>query len=277
MSCTKSQSVDGDPSWWNEEDWLMAFDLGYDEGGSGDTLLVSVQVGIVEQARRFKRHWKKRLGDLAYFHSKDFRNFSGGVFTKAGLDRQEREDLLADLARLVHQHLTVGITTKISQSLYNENTSPDFRSQYGSAYSFCVNMLILAVYVHLGRSNLRSDINILVEDGHRNSAQAVLLLNKWKTAPPVKHLPNLRILTAGLGSKVDHPILQSADMLAYSKYQHVKNGDRVIYDALHAKGTRYERHAFEFNLDLIKEIQVGPREWMERRRDHWFTNKQNKP
>lgn len=49
----------------------MAFDLGYDEGGAGDTLLVSVQIALTEQARKLKRQWKAALGDVEFFHSKD--------------------------------------------------------------------------------------------------------------------------------------------------------------------------------------------------------------
>jgi hypothetical protein len=84
----------------------MAIDLGYDEGGSGDDLLVSVQVGITQQARKLKRRWKARLPEgLLYFHSKDFGNFSGGVFTKAGLDEAARTVLLKDLASVIHSHM----------------------------------------------------------------------------------------------------------------------------------------------------------------------------
>jgi hypothetical protein len=33
----------------------VTVDLGYDESGAGDILLVSVQVGITEQAKKLKR------------------------------------------------------------------------------------------------------------------------------------------------------------------------------------------------------------------------------
>jgi hypothetical protein len=84
-SVTREQNGDDDTSWWDEESVLVAVDLGYDESGAGDILLVSVQVGITEQAKKLKRHWKSRLGNLEFFHSKDFGNYSHGVFAKAGL------------------------------------------------------------------------------------------------------------------------------------------------------------------------------------------------
>ena len=85
----------------------MAFDLGYDESGSGDILIVSVQVAITEQARKLKRQWKSRLGlaNLKHFHAKDFGNYTGGVFTKAGLNQAARHELVNDLAKLIHRHV----------------------------------------------------------------------------------------------------------------------------------------------------------------------------
>jgi hypothetical protein len=90
----------------------MAFYLGYDESGAGDILLVSMQIALVEQAKRFKRHWKNRLADdhLMCFHSKDLGNFRSGMFRQ--LSRQERTHLLNDLGKFVRRHLYVGVTAK---------------------------------------------------------------------------------------------------------------------------------------------------------------------
>jgi hypothetical protein len=101
----------------------MAIDLGYDESGSDDTLLVSVQLGITEQAKKLKRQWRTKLkvAGIEYFHAKEFNNFSHGVF--AGLDHRERKDLLHDLSKLTQRHLSVGITAKITKSIYHQKTA----------------------------------------------------------------------------------------------------------------------------------------------------------
>jgi hypothetical protein len=79
------QFLDDDPSWWDDGDWLMAIDLGYDESGSGDTLLVSVQLGVTEQAKKLKRKWRAKLraADVEYFHANEFDNFSRCVISLA--------------------------------------------------------------------------------------------------------------------------------------------------------------------------------------------------
>jgi len=87
--CTAGQ-IDDAPSWWEDLDCLMAIDLGYDESGAGDTLLVSVQLGITNQAKKLRRKWKGKLraADVEYFHAKEFDNFSHGVNVSQGAGRR---------------------------------------------------------------------------------------------------------------------------------------------------------------------------------------------
>jgi hypothetical protein len=259
--------LDDDPSWWDEDHILMALQLGYDESGHGDTLLVSVQVGIVEPAKRLKRQWRNRLGPLPFFHSVDFGNATKGIFSDAGFDPEDRRELLKDLSGLIHRCLSVGMTAKISKSLYEQKTTAKFRSQHGAAYCCCINSLLLLVYVWAKKLNIKPEVNIIIEGGHNNAAQSVSLLNQWKDAPPVPHLDGLKILNVGLGRKEDHPILQAADMLAYCKKQHLCNGDREIYDALHRKGSLYKPIAVTLDEKHMQAIQEGPLKWAQERMD----------
>jgi hypothetical protein len=220
---------DDDPSWWDDEDWLMAIDLGYDESGSEDTLLVSMQLGVTEQAKRLKRKWKARLRDagVEFFHAKEFGNFSHGVFS--GMGRNERRELLRDLSKVICQHLSIGITAKITKSIYEQKTTQAFRSRWGTAYTFAIQMLVTSAYIYADHSHLHPEFNILIEDGHRHAAQAVESLNATKMAGLASEIPS-KILSIGLGSKLDHPILQAADMLAYSVWQKITDRDLTIYD-----------------------------------------------
>lgn len=126
---------DDDPSWWNDEDLLMALDVGFDEGGGGDTLLISAQVGIVSKAKKFKHGWKRDLPtEIPYFHAIDYGNRDGGVFR--GMDLSGRQKLLASLSGHVRRHLEFGFTGKVTLSNWNSQTDNTFRSQWGTAYSF---------------------------------------------------------------------------------------------------------------------------------------------
>lgn len=254
------QRRDDFPSWWDEESILMAIDLGFDEGGSGDTLLVSVQVGITEQAKKLTRHWRSKLGErLPYFHSKDFNNYTSGVFTKAGLQRPARVELVKDLAKLVRRHLFLGISARASIKEYEKNTTQDFRSVHGTTYGFLIDMCLLSACQLMTDLGLKPELNILVEDGHRNSKQVAQILDSLKQRLPQRTLPlPIVFLTTGLGSKKDHPILQASDMLAYSQWQGISNGDPTIWNALHKPETvQYRPWIIDCDEEIIRAFVEG--------------------
>lgn len=58
-------------------------------------------------------------------------------------------------------------------------------------------------------------------------------------------------MTVGLGSKKDHPILQTADMLAYSEWQKLTHGDREIWEALHVEGCEYLPGYLDLDEQLV--------------------------
>jgi hypothetical protein len=255
----------------------MAVDLGLDEGGDNDDkLLVSVQVGITEPAKRLKRKWKARLRDannLEYFHSKDFGNRTGGIFSNAGLDEDDRGLLLKDLAGLIHTHLLFGATTRVKVSEYNRLTTQDFRSQIGTAYSFAIDMCLCTAYAIVTEMGLKPEFNILIERGHRNSEQAAQIIADLQKIPQAMidanpdKLINMKILTGGLGDKKDHPILQSADMVAYSDWQGLSDGDPAIWNALHRPGVRYKTYNLHASEELIKEfVSEGPNPFIRKQR-----------
>lgn len=237
----------------------MAIDLGYDESGSDQILLVSMQLGVGEDARKLKRRWRAflRKHHLPYFHSKEFSDSLGGIF--AGINRPKRERLLQNLVNLIRLRLRIGMTVRIDLSKYEETTSPEFRSRYGTAYSCAINVLLLGASLYMDVFKLGKDVNILVEDGHRNSRQALEILNDLKKSEPPQ--APVRILTAALGSKRDHPILQAADMLAYSEWQKISAGDLAIYHHLHAPGNAYQPEMIDDCIpDLVKVFTDGAAE-----------------
>ncbi len=245
---------DDEPSWWDDEALLMAVDLGYDEGGCGDTLLVSVQAGIVQKAKKLKTSWKADLNKakIPFFHSVDYSNFDGGQFR--GMSRQSRQELLSSLTGHIRKRLLFGMTAKVTLSYYNAEATPHIRSVWGTAYSFAIQMLMLITHEIMEKQNLGIDINVLIEDGHANSEQMLQILGRIKKAYKTRpsEIP-FNILNHGLGSKKDHPILQAADMLAYSDWQRLQQKNREIYDALHVKGSRYRAGYVDLDKQLVGE------------------------
>jgi hypothetical protein len=268
------QWQDDDPIWWDDGVCLMAVHLGYDESGADDILLVSVQMTVTEQARKLKRQWRSALGNVECFHSKDLCNFTSGVFTAAGLDRKQREQLLKDLRKIIHRHLALGVTAKISKKLYDSLTTNEFRSRWGTAYSFSINMLMLCAYLEFTTDRDESkypwppvDVNVLIEDGHRHAKQALEIVQDGKNIPKEHRFVN--VLTAGLGSKIDNPILQAADMLAYAEWREISQRDSLLNYTLYSPTSHYRSARLECTAELIEEIKKGPEAWMKRKRDHW--------
>jgi hypothetical protein len=250
-----------DPSWWDDWDILMAVDLGYDEGGQGDTLLVSLQVGVVRKAIKMKTAWRAdlRKAKIPFFHSVDYDNFDAGIFQ--GMDREARASLLASLSSHLRKRMLFGMTAKVTISYYNSIATPDIRSQWGTAYSFAIQMLMLVTHEILQQRKLGTEINILVESGHPNSQQILQILGRIKQAYETgsSDVP-LHILSHGLGSKKDHPILQAADMLAYSDWQRLQQKDRKIYDALHVDGCQYQAGYVDLDKQLVSDgLEIAKR------------------
>ena len=221
------------PSWWDDEASILMLDFGYDEGGEGSKLLVSVQLGTTRRLRRFSRRWKTLLrdSDVKFWHSIDYDNFSKGVF--ADLDGKARQKLLGRLARLIHDHMDVGITAVLDTALFERETDPRFRNEWGTAFCFAVeNVAIYAYEWLLDAGRQMEPVNVLIEGGHKNAGQALEHLRKLIGNDKAF----LRMKTCGLGGKADNPILQAADMLAYSEWKYLTQSGREIFDALHIRG-----------------------------------------
>jgi hypothetical protein len=248
----------------------MAVDLGYDESGEvgGDVLVVSMQVGFTEKVRRMNKLWKKELerAKIPFFHSKDYDNYTGGVFRD--LPRRRRKLLLEGLGQLARLRFEIGITTTLSQSRYMAMTDNDWRSKWATPYSFAVAMLTLSAQIYVEHMNLGYEVNVLVESGHRNAGQVLDIMKTLADTPKMPGITPLKILSYGLGSKKDHPILQAADMLAFSEWQSILNGDREIYDALHVNESKYTTELFD-SMVHVSIMQESTKNW-EKVRKEWL-------
>jgi hypothetical protein len=241
------------------------FDFGYDEGGGDGTLMVSVQLGSCSSLRRLDRHWGaalKRYG-VSFFHSKDYKNHDSGVFK--GLRYAQRRKMLLELAALIHKYMSAGVTARINERYYESHTTQQFRTEWGSAYSFALHMATLGGYVYMQRVGREKEaINILVAHGHRNLGQ---VLDQF---PKLVGNPTVKLNTFGSGFMKDHPILQASDMLAYGEWQKQNNGDLEIYNALRRhiekRAVPYMTETFECDENLIQVATRGAAALLEERK-----------
>ena len=161
----------------------MAVDMGFDESGNKDVLLVSAQLGVVQKARVMKTKWKAALREtrVPFFHSVDYDNITKGVFSK--LSREERKELLELLAGHLRKRMFVGLTVKVTLSNYNDKTDNEFRSRWAAAYSFCIQVLLSYANLVMEIFHLGDEVNVLIEDGHANVEQAFQILHRIDLLP----------------------------------------------------------------------------------------------
>ena len=83
-----------------------------------------------------------------------------------------------------------------------------------------------------------------------------------------QHL-SVYIKSCGAGWKQDHPLLQAADMLAYSEWQAMKQSGREMFDALNLDGTPYHPIIFDCNEELINATKRGVAAFRTSRKAFW--------
>ena len=126
-------------------------------------------------------------------------------------------------------------------------------------------MLAMGAYLYFEQFNLPMDVNVLLEDGHRHCGNAMEVMNAHK-----KLLGNdryLQVLTVRVGGKKEHPLLQAADMLAYSEWQKLKGDDMEIYDSLHTADSKYQPEFIDLTTDLVDIVHGNALEWINKRKE----------
>jgi hypothetical protein len=75
-----------------------------------------------------------------------------------------------------------------------------------------------------------------------------------KMKPSTIQTPALQVGTYGFGSKAAHPILQAADLLAFSSLQHLRDGKSALFDKLRLRSrTKYRLfHCDGWVIDKMK-------------------------
>jgi hypothetical protein len=210
------------PSWWSDDSTLIVIDIGIDESKSPPSplLVLSAIVGNTGSMRKLDKEWKRDLSasGVDYFHAKDHWNFQAAPYHDIG--RIERQKLLERLVSHTQHRFRFGVSAMVDEAEYRANASQRFQSQQGSPYAFAFQILMVLVSIELSRQRrFNQPINILIEDGHNNAMQVIELIEAKK-----KRGGGLTVATHGLGGKKDNPILQSADLLAYSVSEYYSKG-----------------------------------------------------
>jgi hypothetical protein len=252
------------PSWIGDRDIFIVIDCGLDESESSKGILVvSAVVGQTSHMRKLATNWKKDLeiSNVDFFHAKEHWNRKSKPYH--GLSNRKRKQLLLSLIGHIRKFAYRGISVSIDPKEYRTLTTNRFRSNWGAPYSFAVQMLMLLIYFDLeARKREHEVVNFLLEDGHANVVQAEEII---RGAGHTK-APFLNVGSCGRGGKLNNPILQSADLLAYGNCQYVSTGDSQIYRQLVGR-TSDQFFRFACDKSLIEQIKRDINDTFERRRE----------
>jgi hypothetical protein len=251
------------PSWMRKGE-LVVIDCGMDESlSSAGILVVSALVGQSSMMARLSKIWQRDLEAFGvdFFHAKEHWNKRSRAYH--GLSNAKRRQLLLRLIDHVRKFSYRGISVSIRPEEYKTWTTNRFRSNWGAAYSFAIQMLMLLIYQDLeDRKRTHEIVNFLLEDGHPNANQALDIISGVGNTKR----PFLNLGTFGRGGKLNNPSLQAADLLAYGNCQFVSNGDSRIYRQLVGR-TEKRFFRLECNRDLVDLIKQEINSNFDRRRE----------
>jgi hypothetical protein len=160
-------------------------DLGIDESGrSGKTLIVSGLLGQTSRMSKMKTAWNADIMSTGvdYFHAKEHWNRRSKPY--AGISTVKRKQLLNSLAPHLGKYAGLSIGVEIDLADFEGRATPRFKNTFGSAYAFGIHLMLVVLRLHLElNGSVHEKINILIEEGHRNSRQAIEQIVNWKNKP----------------------------------------------------------------------------------------------
>jgi len=253
-------------------------DIGIDESAPSaqGTLVLSAMIGQTSKMKRLDRKWKADLEryNVAYFHAKEHWNRRSKAYSRISM--QKRQELLSRLVGHIHKYSNVGLSVSIDPQEYADLTTPPFRSEWGSAYAFAIQMLIILVHFELkeseekGRSHKNELANVLIEGGHKNTQQAFEIISK-AVGKVGDDSAFIRVKSVGVGGKKDNPILQAADLLAYGWCQRISMGKSQMLDKLAGAGAPPEKFkALDLSVELVEMLKRDIDAHAQRRNDLRF-------
>jgi hypothetical protein len=152
------------------------------------------------------------------------------------------------------KYCRVTIAAEVNLNDFEDKATARFKNTFGSAYAFGVHLLLSMTRLYLANtSSTHEDINILIEDGHRNSRQAIEQISDWKKKPGTI----LKVRSHGLGDKRNYPILQAADLAAYGWWQFRAGGDASIFSAVKRGAPRLKAMMLPWSNRSIEAINEG--------------------
>jgi len=209
----------------------------FDESiGSRGDLIIAGYASSIDRWASFATEWKECLEEykVPYFHMTKLKSQQSRIFRH--LSWEQRQKFFTKLLWLIYRHAMFGVSCRISPKDYENVTTPQFRTQFGSAYTFALQICTLIIDRFLNAvPGDDHKFSVFLEAGHRNADEAIKYLREEQLRhtpltdeelqeiagdPNVEiirnHKPSrVRIDSVGLGTKQSKAPLQAADILAH--------------------------------------------------------------
>jgi hypothetical protein len=199
---------------------VALFEAYFDESGSHDGSPVLCLAGYLfdkEGCLQLDSEWKAVLDEyeLPFFRISACAHGTG-PFTD--LTMQQRVDCETKLIHIVKRHMRYGVTVTVNEAEYNE-WAP--QKVFGSAYTWCCYMCLVAIGGWIRRANFQGEIAYFFEAGHRNQKEANAVMDS------ILELDELKYHSHSFIKKEIRP-LQAADILAWQGATQRKRMDRGL-------------------------------------------------
>lgn len=202
--------------------WVLALVEAYFDESIGSkgppTLCVAGYLMQARQAKRLEREWRQTLreDDLPFFRMSACAG-GGHPFDEICLKRRDI------IARRMYSHIKrrtiLGFAVAVNLKDY-----ADFAPQHpqlGSAYTFCVHVLIGGVQHWAMKSDYQGKIAYYFEAGHASQSEAGRIMEEVFHNPTLKNAA--RYAGHGFVEKACTPAVQAADILAWHYYTDIRH------------------------------------------------------
>jgi len=189
-----------------------------DTHGPKPDIVMSAMLATEGQFERLRRGLARVQDAYGFtvFHGSEFKGQKGEF---ARWSEAKCRGLLKDLGLLVNSHITECFTIALPHATYEQNflrVRPP-KMHRTSQYGFCFDAALDALMRQVRKVGHHHRLSIVVEDGHKNTADLDRIFLARKSQYKKIGVDVLGTLTRG--SKAEYPLLMVADMTSYGQAQ----------------------------------------------------------
>lgn len=203
---------------------------------------------------------------IPFLHVKDLWNPNASKYKH--LSQSDRNELFDVSKSLIVQHVDIGVGCAIKRDDFMGLSSHEQRSRIGTDYTIGVTYCLNVMRQYLGSSARRTTLSVFLENGHRNTRQAISILKSerdrqqssfdvfmktdegatiWRD--PDRDDLGIKLGVVDTGNKATMPPLQAADLIAFGVLSAPQN--ELLWDTLRSFGASFPLLVYEPSAESL--------------------------